>query len=563
MNILLIHSDNTSLTEHSFLDQHQEYFSVPQNKEVDQHISEFIQTDIKPNEPDALFIKYALTDNYIAFIGLRLAYHIRLGEDEELAKKPIVFVGEETPYELMKLSDYSDILATQGTYFIREDNEEATSIIKKLKADERKGLGDRNDFLNKINIKPPSNYDSRHSLANELSLYTWCKYIECADQLDNVLQHVKYDLYFKYKILIHEISNNEKSLNTIPKFDYRAKVLLIDDEANKGWGIYYHHLFSNSNEISFKSYNVDRRKKQDKIINDLVSKLDDEKPDVILLDLRLNEIDTNEKDPKKLTGYKVLDEIKRINEGIQVIVTTASNKAPVFKELMEFGANGYIIKDNNPVESIAHLTSQIDRSLKEAKALKGFYENLNVPYNKIYDNKLDRLNTYENSYEDTRNDILFYMDMAADTFVNHKVEERFSYGVLQLYKILESVYKYYIDVNHQAKIYQFKEKGLSSNKIYSFEFFNDFRRVDRDKDKHLNASQIIYNVYYQKTNSIDRKLFKHIYDLFQFRSNYVHHSNLNDFEKLEILYKEDFQTFRKHFYKYYSSVFKFICDITY
>lgn len=50
--------------------------------------------------------------------------------------------------------------------------------------------------------------------------------------------------------------------------------------------------------------------------------------------------------PNEFSGMKILKAIKAANQGIQVIMFTASNKAWNMKALLDAGADGYYIKES-------------------------------------------------------------------------------------------------------------------------------------------------------------------------------------------------------------------------
>jgi len=66
------------------------------------------------------------------------------------------------------------------------------------------------------------------------------------------------------------------------------------------------------------------------------------KPDVVLLDLEM----------PVLSGKETLIAIRKINPDIKVLILTMHNNQAFIIQMMELGANGYLIKDTDPEEVV-------------------------------------------------------------------------------------------------------------------------------------------------------------------------------------------------------------------
>lgn len=75
---------------------------------------------------------------------------------------------------------------------------------------------------------------------------------------------------------------------------------------------------------------------------ELLDGLADSRPDVILLDLEM----------PVLSGREALKAIRETDSGIKVIMLTMHNNKKFILQMMELGANGYLLKDTDPVEVI-------------------------------------------------------------------------------------------------------------------------------------------------------------------------------------------------------------------
>jgi CheY-like chemotaxis protein len=119
------------------------------------------------------------------------------------------------------------------------------------------------------------------------------------------------------------------------KFPRVNRVLLIDDNHDKGWSLVLSRLFTKWNENTetcldpYKSFS-----------SDCVKSLKTQEYDFVLLDFYFGESDTKGK------GLKILEKIKKINPVLPVIMFTASNKAWNMDDLYEAGADGYYVKEH-------------------------------------------------------------------------------------------------------------------------------------------------------------------------------------------------------------------------
>jgi CheY-like chemotaxis protein len=137
------------------------------------------------------------------------------------------------------------------------------------------------------------------------------------------------DTTFKTKIIAKDIQLTDKPTLKIRKYilnkseSYEGTVLIaVKDDSKKE-----NDLVSNY-KYFFETYIV-----KEKFI-----------PDILLLDLRL----MHEKGPlpiDQISGTKIFKEIRKINIGLPIIITTASNKISSFRELVKLGADEYWIKE--------------------------------------------------------------------------------------------------------------------------------------------------------------------------------------------------------------------------
>jgi len=75
---------------------------------------------------------------------------------------------------------------------------------------------------------------------------------------------------------------------------------------------------------------------------ELLDEITTTKPDVVLLDLEM----------PVLSGKETLIEIRKLNPNIRVLILTMHNNEAFIVQMMEHGANGYLIKNTDPDEVV-------------------------------------------------------------------------------------------------------------------------------------------------------------------------------------------------------------------
>ena len=302
---ILIHDNNTTAAT-SITNQ---ISSEMKSDNIDLDIIDFLDTQIFIKEFDVVVIKDSLSNNYLEFYGLLLAHHIRLSDNKKVKYLPIVIISDLNMYQLSKLTSLSNICHTEGTYLV--DN-----ILKK----DLKGLSvDRfNDsFLNLIDLQPPANYDSKHSIANEWAMYQWASLLGLTTKsIKKNIDLVSSLLYFKYLINKYHLQVNLKG--RINQTENHGTVLFIDDKWNDGWkDIMESFIRQQYTNIILETLKYDFEKSS---IEELKIILKEEiktiKPQVVLLDLRLFDNDnvlvlSKKKSINKLSGIQIINEIKK------------------------------------------------------------------------------------------------------------------------------------------------------------------------------------------------------------------------------------------------------------
>jgi DNA-binding NarL/FixJ family response regulator len=370
MNKLLVHNQKTILLEGLLFDKTEQFLFVPNldTPDVDHYITaELEKGDLgdKIQKADVLFIKVALSENYLEYLGLRLAYHIRLSLHlGDKSKMPIIFVGQESYQFLALTADLADILFTKGVYLMEDYKASYESYLKMLGEEKIMPLDDPTVFVNKIRVLPPANYQTHHSIANEWSILRWADMAANIpeDEREKLRDHIKttQTLYFKYleakstgseKRQSFPSSGKKKEQLYIPNDGkINAKIYYIDDEQDKGWGTLFNKfIFKEYTEAGRFGYFNDFPKSEEraelsKRLKEKVAALIAEGYNVFIIDLRLCDADFENKE--ELCGFELIREIKKINKGVQMVIFTASRKAENVNKAAEMSVNRYVLKES-------------------------------------------------------------------------------------------------------------------------------------------------------------------------------------------------------------------------
>jgi CheY-like chemotaxis protein len=398
----------------------------------DEKLSEKIIEWLGESKYDSIFIPLCFGPTLSDYNGLRLATHIRC---------------TETPNQLVRIFIYGFVgldylIDNEHFNILKTKNIELISYSKKAFADagNRDSLVLRRDELPqeiaKLKLEPPLNYANAHSIANEWAIHQWAKTIGCdeTDELEKVFQNVETNLYFKYLRTINPISEVDKipPENLKINFEGKPKVLLIDDEAEKGWFEVFAYLLGDLNNIHVEYLGDDfKNRSQEEIIDNSIMKIEEDDIDVVILDFRLYPNDFIGSNPKDVSSIQLLKKIKQLNPGIQVIIFSATNKALNLQALQEAGADGFIFKggDDNIHQLFNSLINKMSLSLKKALWLKSIYKS----FDRIKTNAIYLSNHFIVSLE---NNLSICFELLIKSFETEKYR---NYAYLQLFLIVEEL----------------------------------------------------------------------------------------------------------------------------
>lgn len=346
------------------------------NDVSDEKLSEKVSEWLSETEYDNIFLPLCFGPTLSDYNGLRLATHIRCTSTKNQLKRILIygFVG----LDYLVDHEYFNILKTKNVELIPYSKKAfelvGNKYVEPLQSDEL------SKEIQKLKLDPPLNYADSHAIANEWAIYQWSKTIGCdqTDELTKVFQNVQANLYFKYLRTINAISVLDKiSLDKLRiNFESRPRVLLIDDEGDKGWNEIFAHLLYDINKIDIDYLGDDfKNKSQDEIIEISIEKIFKDDIDIVILDFRLNPSDFEKKVSEQITSVQLLKKIKEKNPGVQVIAFSATNKIWNFQALLESDVDGFVFKDSseNVNQTISSLIDKIKLCSEKAFLLKPIY----------------------------------------------------------------------------------------------------------------------------------------------------------------------------------------------
>lgn len=403
--------------------------------------------------------------------GLRLAMHIRCTKTKNQCTP--IFIYSPIGAEQLIENEYFDVLKTRDVSLIGYSNNAICNSVRSVSS----MLDDYSvgSELKKVRLSAPKNYLDSHSVANEWAIYRWAEAIGASDKdISKLNDNVKTNLYFKYLNTISPVS----SLGKLTKNDLKIKsavppkVLLVDDEAEKGWYEVFCEIIEDVNGFPFCHLDDEFNNKScDEIVRMTLEKIKNEDIDIVLLDFRLHKSDFVTKNTKEITGYKILERVKEYNAGVQVVVVSATNKIWNWEELREAGADGFILKESpsvyqssNTIEIIKGFVDSVQKCC-DRLFLKKFYadlESLKSNYlprkNKKHAKPLDK-----NFVEET----MTWFELSCSALKKDNSEASITSAFLFLFSVLENMSNRIIRVDSPETDYD-----MNGNEIDKYKFQN-------------------------------------------------------------------------------------------
>ena len=496
--------------------------------------------------------------------ALKIAYHIRLSLPDlrEKALTPIVFVSLNSVEQFFFNSTtvLSYIIATDGVAFCSYSSVlDESKYIEALLPERYKAR-----FLDLIKILPDEKV-GRHSLANVWGAFS----IDSISKLNILKSAREFDknitnLYFK-SIIAQNFDYNllkKSSLKQVTKIDLDStsksymieanskRILLIDDEANKGWKQVLSRIFKISSNDDFVviDENIEYYEKFSNKSKDIIENTDF---DLYLVDLRLNGIEEDQvTNTNAFSGMSVLKKIKSLNQGNQVIIITASNKAWNLKKLLEGGADGYYVKESPEYNFSEFIINQNYFEFKQV-IMECFQKKFLKELDGIHKQMITYLKTSDyddnEAFETFIKTISVQLNLSYSNTMKIKLRDSNSFDIafLSLFNILEIIVEYYVIYNKRDYLYQigrnpndqedfyyyvphFNKKNCSVTRIEKIGIY-----AEKKEPSIFNKITAIMVDYFNLVTTKDKTLFD-IQKMICRRNNFIH-SDVRHFKEEDII----------------------------
>ncbi|MBD3842237.1 MAG: response regulator [Campylobacterales bacterium] len=552
---VLIHSKNTpkNIQERFDTENVIEFdYTNSEYKSIDEYISTVVIEDLISKKINVIYIKDNLSNNYLELFGLRLAYHIRL--TTQLKYVPIVILSDLDGCNLCKLEPMAKIIFTKNI-FLEPNSLKSIEKYQDKVFSEFNNQNYKSHFLDLIQIDSPEN-STNHSITNEWAIYKWAKELNVSnsDNIKNTISNISHQLYFKFLYQKNQIienllppiqqqsnSQSVKTIKMVKKVEIVKKnILMIDDDSDKGWEDIFKEYFRKQKNYVFRTVKpVDIKNKcYEDIENAVVSEIESTSiPDLILLDMRIIELDNYEEDPKNISGIKLSEKIKSFNPGIQVIMLSATTRSDILEQASKDNKIlGYIKKDhidNNTISTKENI-EKLSSLLKDGE--KKFYlkDIWNIQQEIL---KLDMFST--DNYNEIKKEVEFIFEL-----LDSSMEKRFIFAMLTIYKVLEIIKDLYIDdksgkylyykvddkveikaVVYENKIYKAVNKNilLSNPENYGFSDSEGKTAKQNAQKYYFSTTNKICSILYEKLNfTQEKKLYVYVEDISYKRNKYIH-----------------------------------------
>lgn len=412
-------------------------------------------------------------------VAFAMAIRLSILDIKSAALSPILFISRATQ-DILTGYKYSPIILTGSIAFDLPENAcDALEVMEPLSPSEYK-----TKFLDIIKILPNAT-EGRHSLANQWGADVLSRIMVGNETNNELIKKARLSLYFRYVRALSLGTNDLESIihgvespstpTSVKKIDaVGKKILLIDDEADKGWDDVLRKMLPNS---EFKTIQ-EQVPNYESLSEGAKKTIESGKYDLIFLDLRMNGVaEEDTLRPNEFSGMKILKAVKEQNKGNQVIMLTASNKAWNMKALLDAGADGYYIKESPEYTFPASYSNSNAHELCDSITQcldKGYLRSV---YSKV--KKIKELIQKSQCFSNRTEEILGSIDIAYDLLSKSNAKQEYkAYSYLQLFLVIEEFVK-------SPTVFDTVEDGLY--------LYNGEQRYRLLKDKKTKDKAVTYN----------------------------------------------------------------------
>lgn len=410
---------------------------------------------------DAIYIPLCMGEILSDFLGLRLAMFFRLSDTAN--KYAHIFIYGVVNYTFFLKNECSEVLKMPGVNYILAD---ANSLIRSMQQIRRINNNDYRMGLKSIHLNVPTNIGDNHSIANKWSIYRWSLALgDSDDAIEKNNENICSSLYFRYLSALYPpqdvklIDKKNLKIKRAEKENPNLNMLYVDDEADEGWYELLCNIIYDENDIDFNYIGHQLKSMTEvEILDHVMNKIRNSKVNVVILDLRLHQHDFDNTSIKDITGYKLLNEIKQYNRGIQVLMFSATNKIWNLQALQKAEVDNFIMKeapevssgDDNTIQSICQLINSLSECSKHTYRKELW---LKIQNEKEYISKLRRQNKINLEYAKA---VEVLLTMTEDALFSKDLQYAYATAFMNLFRIIEATANEWID---QDAVIEEKDNG--------------------------------------------------------------------------------------------------------
>lgn len=502
----------------------------------DEYLNKFVKDELNEKHYNNIFIPLCFGDTMSDFNGLKLAIHIRCSETLNQNSNISIYGFVKINFLINHI--YFDVLKTKNVNLIGFSKQDIYNIAS-LNFNELTKEEIPQEIL-KIKLNPPKSYNDNHSLVNEWAIYRWAKAIDATDDyihdsddyFGRIENKIESNIFFKYLKTIYPIRHSEVlNINQLQiSTPEKAKILYIDDEAEKGWNEVLATLLYDINKLDFDSLDIDYKNiNQVDLINQVIKKVKEDDINLVILDFRLISQDFIIEEINQITGVKILKAIKELNPGIQVIMFSATNKIWNLQTLQSEFSDGFIMKEspensidsnftkNSVLRMLEAITYCIDRIFLKEIFIKLTKVNVQLsaqPY------EVDTI--YEVLILNLKSQINIITEACKK--INLKDNSSMDMVFLSCFNILELFKNHYLSYNNYTPVLGINEIEMSRYYVSNDRLENDgkyIRNNTREDPSLFQTLAGIFNDYFFNSENVDSEIMN-LHKMKTDRNNYIH-----------------------------------------
>lgn len=465
-------------------------------KDLLKSINEIFLDFIDKNNIHTSSIIFDFKDKADLVAAILYSVYIRLFRKEitENIAIPIFIISDFSEIEIIKKFDCGSIVLTPNVFVVKSIED----IQKKLDINEKLEISNEyfdNQFKQFFLMPIPEDYENHHSTENILAMKEWKKALKINGKNED---EKDYDLYFQF-ILSKNLNYKVDIIDLDFLKNYDAKILIIEDQLKEGWRDIFLEIFGEKNEkIKFLGDDFSNKSKVE-IFDSVDKEINDFKPNFVITDLRLHTNDFSS-NIEKMTGYKLIENIKSKNFGIHVFCMSVTSKAINLKKLNSIELNEFIPKRfSDAIHPIIELIEKF-KEYEEIKHISDWVDNINLQRKntKYFKNSKSNISVIRN-FNDLGNN-------NDDNIIRLKLEEiesfqtylYFGTRLLSKARKINAQERLNTEINDSYKIYiesSFLNFFIAFEYVYNFLFDNIIKESNGKKYFYNKKSNKFINHY--------------------------------------------------------------------